>query len=115
MTILGQSFPLRQNILFLMQQIIKLLLYIQVIDKDFLATVPGMIDQESHNRFWNRVVDVLFYHIEVRSDQSLDHLSLCLFPEFWVLRNFDDWRHAREFVPWKVVALCVGGVERVGL
>jgi hypothetical protein len=111
MAILGQSFPLRKNILLFMQQIIKLLLDIQVINKDFLATVPGVIDQEGNNRFGNGVVDVLFNYIEVRSDQSLYHLGFCLFPEFGVLGDLDDWRHTGEFVPWKVVALCVRRVE----
>lgn len=74
-----------------------------------------MIDQEGNNRFGNGVIDVLFDHIEVRNDQSLYHLGLGLFPEFGVLGDLDDWRHAGEFVPWEVVALCVRGIERIRL
>lgn len=65
MAILCQSFPFGQNVLLFVQQVIKLLLNVQIVNKYLFATVPCVIDQESNNGFGDGVVDVLFYYIEV--------------------------------------------------
>ena len=57
-----------------------------------------MIHQESHDGFGNGIVNVLFYHIEIRSDQPFDHLGLSLFTKLRIVSDFNDCGHTGKFV-----------------
>ena len=48
-----------------------------------------MVDQEGDDGLGNGVVDVLFDHVEVGNDESLDHVGFGLLPEFGVFVDSD--------------------------
>ncbi len=83
-----------------MEQVIKLLFYVQIIDKNLFTTVSCVIDKKSDNRFGDWVVDILFDYIKVGGDESFDHFRFCLLSQFRVFGHFDNCGYAGEFVAW---------------